>query len=244
MLYLHVTTRIPERKNADLFSVKGGRGFPTFMFLGPKGGVLASRAGGVDVDGMTKLHDKANKRREAYAELQKKAEAGDAKAKQKLDVWDLEMTSTTIEEFRKLYPDISKLDEDLRDSFLGIWGDATMAKAGTAFGKVVGRDRSKFPEGAKVAAPIILAAAKQGAEPTTDRGRSSWFWMLGMGGEATDNVEMLKLAIAGLEEDAEANPQMGNMVEKWTAKLKTLQPAPEEPEETEETEKAKEAEAK
>ncbi|MHC4407895.1 MAG: hypothetical protein ACYS0E_09015 [Planctomycetota bacterium] len=221
VLFLHVTTRIPDRKNEDLFGKKGGTGFPTFMFLDPKGGVLSKQAGALDIARMTTLHEGAKKRRDAFLELKKKAET-DEKAKAKLAVWQLELTHITLADFRKLYPDLSKLDEDLRDTVLGVWADATMIEAGAAFRKAMGEDRSKMAEGAQAAAKIIFPVAKQGAEPGDERNRRSWYWILGKGGEAAGDAEMLKLAIAGLEDDAESNPQLGNLVEAWTKKLKTL----------------------
>ena len=222
VLFLHVTTQIPDRKNDDLFSKKGGSGFPTFMFLDPKGGVLGKQPGALDVARMTKLHEGARKRRDAFVQLQKKAET-DEKAKQKLAVWELELMHITLADFRKRYPDLSKLDEDLRDTVNGVWADATMIEAGAAFRKVVGNDRNKMKLGMAAAAKVILPVAKQGAEPSSERNRMSWYRVLGTGGDVEGNAEMLKLAIAGLEDDAESNPQIGNMVEAWMKKLKTLE---------------------
>jgi len=221
VLFLHVTTKIPDRTNDDLFSKKGGTGFPTFMFLDPKGGVLSKQPGALDIPRMTTLHEGAKKRRDAFLALKKKAETDDA-AKAKLSVWELELTHITLADFRKRYPDLSKLDEDLRDTVLGVWADATMVEATAAFRKAMGNDREKMPEGAMAAAKIILPVAKQGAEPGDERNRRSWYWILGKGGEAAGNAEMLKLAIAGLEDDAESNPQLGNLVQNWMKKLKTL----------------------
>jgi len=221
VLFLHVTTRIPDRKNEDLFGKKGGTGFPTFMFLDPKGGVLSKQAGALDIARMTTLHEGAKKRRDAFLELKKKAET-DETAKAKLSVWELELAHITLADFRKRYPDLSKLDEDLRDTVLGVWADATMIEAGAAFKKAMGGDRSKMAEGAQAAAKIILPVAKQGAEPGDERNRRSWYWMLGIGGDAAGDAAMLKLAIAGLEDDAESIPQIGNLVQKWMKKLKTL----------------------
>jgi len=223
VLFLHVTTRIKDRKDEMLFGQKGGTGFPTFMFMDPKGGVLAKQPGVLDIERMTGLHDKAKERRAAFVELQKKAAAGDEKAKMKLAVWELELTHTTIEQFRKAYPDLSKLDDDSRETVLGLWADAVMQNAFAEFQKIVGQDRSKTAEGAKVAAPIVFAAAKEGAKPSSPRARMSWFWLLGTGGEALENVEMLKLAVDGLEDAAESNARLGDMVEGWSKKLKQLQ---------------------
>jgi len=220
--FLHVTTHIEDRKDEDLFSKKGGTGFPTFMFLDPKGGVLAKQPGALDIARMTELHSKAKERRDAFVALEKEAATGDEKAKAKLAVWQLELTHISLDDFRKQYPDFSKLDEDLRETVMGLWGDDAMQKAGAAFTKVVGQDRSKMAEGAKAAAPIILEAAKQGAEPSDERNRRSFYWLLGTGGDALGNAEMLKLAIAGLKEDAESMPQLGNLVQAWTTKLKSL----------------------
>ncbi|MHC4411123.1 MAG: hypothetical protein ACYTEG_15810 [Planctomycetota bacterium] len=221
VLFLHVTTQIPDRKNDDLFGKKGGTGFPTFMFLDPKGGVLSKQPGALDIARMTTLHEGAKKRRDAFLALKKKAET-DEKAKAKLSVWELELTHITLADFRKRYPDLSKLDEDLRDTVLGVWADSTMVEAGAAFRKAMGNDRSKMAEGAKAAAKIIFPVAKQGAEPGDERNRRSWYWILGTGGDAADDAAMLKLAIAGLEDDAESNPQLGNLVQNWMKKLKTL----------------------
>ena len=67
--------RAEDTFNDDLFGAVGGTGFPTFMYFDDAGGVLASRAGGMDVGTMSgSLHDKAKARREGYLSLQKKAE--------------------------------------------------------------------------------------------------------------------------------------------------------------------------
>ncbi|MHC4938458.1 MAG: hypothetical protein ACYTHK_05770 [Planctomycetota bacterium] len=221
VLFLHVTTQIPDRKNDDLFGKKGGRGFPTFMFLDPKGGVLAKQPGALDIERMNKLHEGAKKRREAFVALQKEA-ATDAKAKDKLAVWELELMHITLDEFRKRYPDLSKLDEDLRETVNGVWADETFGKANAAAMKAMGGDRSKRAEAIKAAAAVILPVAKQGAEPTNERGRRNWYWLLGQCGMTEGNAEMLKLAIAGLEDEAEANAQLGNFIETWSKKLKEL----------------------
>jgi len=223
VLYLHVTTHIKDRKNEDLFGKKGGQGFPTFMFLDSKGGVLSMQPGALDVERMTGLHDKAKERHAAYVELEKQAAAGDEKAKVKLALMQVELTHKTFADFRKAYPDFSKLDEDVRGQVMGLWGNATFQEAMAKFSSVVGRDRTKVPDGAKAAAPIIFAAAKEGAEPSGRSPRLNWYAILGMGGTGLENAEMLKLAIKGLKTEAETNPQLGNMVDGFTSKLKELE---------------------
>ena len=242
MLFLHVTTHIKDRKNEKLFGEKGGQGFPTFMFLDAKGGVLAMQPGALDVERMTGLHTKAKERHAKYVELEKKAAEGDEKAKVALAVMQVELTHKTFEEFRKEYPDFSKLDEEVRTSVMAMWGNAAFQKAMSTFSEVVGRDRSKFPEGAKAAAPIIYEAAKAGAEPAGRGPKINWYVILGMGGDALGNVEMLKLAVKGLEEPAAQNPQLGQLVDGFKAKCKALEGADEAEEEVEEEEVEEETE--
>jgi len=220
--FLHVTTRIDGRKNDDLMSKKGGPGFPTFMFLDPKGGVLAMRAGGIGLEQMGQLAEKAQKRRAGFLEVKKKAEAGDAAAMIRLDVWRLELGHIGLDEFRKSYPDFSKLDEDSRRTVMEQWGNSAFREAMAKLSSIVGRDRSKIPEGAKAAAPMLLEAARAGAVPGDDRNRMNFYWVLGTGGKELGDAEMLKLAIEGLEDDAESNANIGRLVDEWKAKLEEL----------------------
>ena len=222
MLLLHVTTQIPGRKNDDLLARKATALFPTFLIMDPKGGVLSKQAGALDIARLSRMSDTAKKRWDAYVALKKRAASGDEKAATKCAVWELELGHVTLADFRKRFPDLSKIDEDLRDSVLGVWGDQVQRAAFAKFRKFIGRDRGKMPEGAKLVAPMVFEAAKHGAEPTGEDERRSWYWILGAGGEQLGNAEMLKLAIAGLEDEAESDARIETMVAGWTKKLEEL----------------------
>lgn len=226
MLFLHVTTQIPNRKNDDLLGAKGRTLFPTFMYLDDKGGVLSAQPGEIDLNAMKgSLHKKAASRRAGYVALAKKAADGDKKAITRLAVLRLEMRSTSLAEFRKAYPDLSKLGEGSRDSVLGMIGSEAVMNAKEII-RAAGRDADKLNAAYGKVGELILKAAKLGAEPMDDGPRRAFWYFLGAAGSRHNRVDMLKLAIEGFKEDAEDNPQLGLQVERWIKKVKELETMP------------------
>ena len=229
VLFLHVTSQIPDKKDDDLFRKVGGAGFPTFFYFDEAGGVLASQAGALDVKTMSgTLHDKAKSRREGYLALKKKAAEGDEKAKLRLAVLELEMRRTSLADFRKAHPDISKLDEGSRETVLGMMGMEAFSKANDLL-RAAGRDQEKQKAALKDAGKMLLAAAKQQAVPGEQRTAMIFWYYLGAAGATHDDAEMLKKGIEGLEEFVAMNPRLSGQIDAWKMKLKAIEtPAGEE----------------
>ncbi|MHC4514972.1 MAG: hypothetical protein ACYS5W_14855 [Planctomycetota bacterium] len=85
VMFLHVTTRLEDRKHDGLLKEKGFRGFPSLAFMDASGIVTARHAGQRDLEGLSKTAEKAD----AYLALRKKAESGDEVAGQHLFVQSL-----------------------------------------------------------------------------------------------------------------------------------------------------------
>ena len=185
----------------------------------------------LSMENVEKLLADATKRHAAFVALKAKADAGDAKAKAKFDVWELELKHVTYEDFRKRYPDLSKLEEDQRDSVLAILGELTLKAANETLNAArKTNDPDKLNAAALVVGEQLLAAAKLGAEPYDDRPRVRFYFYLGRAGLAHSRADMLEVAVAALEEDAEDNPQLTKQLKLWKmAAAKLKQDAAEEP---------------
>lgn len=225
-MFLHVTTKIPKRNDENLFSEKGGMGFPTFMYLDDKGGVLAARAGGMDLDGMTGAFlKKATDRRAEYVAIEKNAASGDERAVVRLAVLRLQMRSLTLAEFRKSCSDLSKLDEGARKTVLGMIGTEAFNSAGAAL-RSAGRDKDKMKAAWLVAGEKILKSAKLGAEPGEEQSRVFFYFYLGRAGLLHERVDMLKMAVDGLKDQVDDNARIASQHKLWVAKLEELQTTP------------------
>jgi hypothetical protein len=225
-MFLHVTSRVPNRKNDGLFSDKGGSAFPSFMYLDHQGGVLAANRGGMDIARMSgAFQKKATDRRSGYVALEKKAADGDEKAVTRLAVLRLEMRSLSLADFCKAYPDLSKLDEGSRDSVLGLMGMEAFGKASKTV-RAAGRDEAKSKEAFLVAGEILMKAAKIGAEPSDEQTRLFFFFYLGRAGTLHDRADMLTLAVDALKDEVEGNPRLATQYEQWVTKLKELKTTP------------------
>jgi len=99
--FLHVTTRIEGRKNDDLLSEKGLRGFPSFVFMNPSGTKLAEQAGPMS---LAQFKEMAAGPVQEYLDLKAKAASGDEQAIIELTLKEAEMGSI---------PDAETLDSRL-----------------------------------------------------------------------------------------------------------------------------------
>jgi hypothetical protein len=216
-----VESHVAGRKNDGLMAQKVGSSYPQFVVLDPKGGVLSKQAGVLSMDHLQKITDTGMKRRTAFLDLKKKADAGEAGAKDRFAVMELDLGHVTYAEFRKRYPDLKKLNEDLRDAVLWAGGDDAFARANKIFA-AAGRDPAKVQDAYRKAAEIFLVAAREGAEPMADRSRRGFYFVLGKVGLDTNHLEMLELCAKGLADDAEDNEKIADLVAKVMDKAKEL----------------------
>ena len=109
MLFCHITSRIEGRAHDDLLSEKGGRGFPTLMFLDASGESLGEHQGPRTVEGLEKSLGSVQKKAKEFATLRSKAEGGDRTAKAKLLVLELENGAVPLGDATKAVEELGSL---------------------------------------------------------------------------------------------------------------------------------------
>jgi len=220
--FLHVTSRVKGRKDDSLQSDKSLKFFPTFAFLDPKGGMLASRPGVLNVESMQELASRAAKIRASFLALKAKAEAGDAAAKQRFELRELEFGHVSYADYRKRNPDLSKLAEDVRESVQMVAGEVLLKDAQSTLNSASG-DPDKLQAALLEVGTKLLAGAIEGSEPFDDQQRVMFYYYLGAAGEKHGRTDMLDTAIEALVDDAEDNKSLAETLFKWknlTADLK------------------------
>jgi hypothetical protein len=105
VLFLHVTSDVEGEPHPKLLEQKGGRGFPTFMFLDADGEVLEVHDEARTVEEFGKTADRVQK----FLELQRRAEAGDRPAKIELTLIQLERGKLSAAEARARLKDAGAL---------------------------------------------------------------------------------------------------------------------------------------
>ena len=86
MPYLHIETRIPGRAHDSLKRDMGFAVHPSFGVIDPKGGLWTRASSVLAMEQIEGLLAEANKRRGAFLKLKAAADAGDAKAKDKVKI--------------------------------------------------------------------------------------------------------------------------------------------------------------
>ena len=221
--YLHIETRIPGRAHDSLKRDMGFATHPSFAVIDAKGGLWTRASSVLAMAQIEGLLAEANKRRGAFLKLKEAAGAGDAKAKDKFAVWELELKHVTYEDFRKRYPDISKLDEDLRDTVLGIQGDIIFKQGAKAL-QAAQKDGGKVKLDAAflTVGETFLSAAKQGAEPADENPRKMFYFYMGHAGLLHARIDMLEIAAVALEEDAEDDERLTQRLKIWKMAIDKL----------------------
>lgn len=224
MPFLHVTSRVRDRQDDRLHSDYGFTHTPCFAFLDPKGGVLSTKAGVLDIAGLQRLAESAAKLRAAFLDLKAKAAAGDALAQQRFEVMELELGHVTYADYRQRNPDLAKLTEGVRDSVLMVAGDVLLKDAKAALA-AAGRDREKQNAALLEVGERLLAGVKEGAEPFDDQPRIRFYYYLGTAGDRHGRTDMLEAAMTALEDDAEDNKNVAQTLAAWKKKLAALKTA-------------------
>ena len=223
MPFLHVTARIKGRKHDGLLAEKGLRFTPSVAILDPKGGMLASKAGVLDMAALEQLAAKAQRTRRAFLDLRAKAGAGDEHAKQRFELMEMELGHVTYADYRTRNPDLSKLHDDVREAVQMAAGEALVQEVEEHL-KALRAGRSKFAPTVELIGEKLLAGVREGAEPFDDDQRIRFYYYLGDAGAKLNRAEMIDAAVEGLTDDAEDNEKLTATLEKWkaqSAKIKT-----------------------
>ncbi len=114
VLFCHITTRIEGRPYDDLLGEKGGRGFPSLMFLDASGELLGEHQGPRTVEGLTKSLASVQKKAKELAALRAKAEGGDRTAKLRLLIMDLDNGAVTFADAGPLVEELGSVSGALK----------------------------------------------------------------------------------------------------------------------------------
>lgn len=170
MLFCHITSRIEGRAYDDLLSEKGGRGFPTLMFLEASGESLGEHQGPRTVEGLTKTLGSVQKKAKEFATLRSKAEGGDRTAKAKLLVLELDNGAVSL-------GDATKAVEEL-GSFSGALKKQIAAGLAAAEYREVLVEMKGKPDAAVAAGEKFSAMAKADRIPEVARAPKYWPYFL------------------------------------------------------------------
>ena len=207
VLFGHVTTRIPDRKDDDLLGRKGGGGFPYVVGMDAEGRVL-SRLSARTVEGFQTMMDEAK----ASLELRKQKDLPVDKQIELL-TFDLEVgnvdaaaVKTAMDKMEGLTADQTKMlegmlvDAEIRAVMKGVTSRELAAEAGKKF----------------------VEMAKAGKRPTNPRvANPFWQWQL-LYAETTKNVALFESLMPEVLEMYKAHPQLDRIKQSLQAKLDGL----------------------
>lgn len=170
MLFCHITSRIEGRAHDDLLGEKGGRGFPTLMFLDASGESLGEHQGPRTVAGLEKSLGSVQKKAKEFATLRSKAEGGDRTAKTKLLVLELENGAVSLGDATKAVEELGSLSGALKKH---VAAGLAAAEYREALDQVKG-----MPDAAVVAGGKFAAMAKADRIPEVARAPKYWPYFL------------------------------------------------------------------
>jgi len=184
-MFVHVTTRIGDRKYEELLFDKGGNSFPSIMFLDAGGEVIA-------------IHKRANTMKGfevtsaligRYRDLKKKVDGGDASAKTDLLITEGDLGRMDYYEVEEALDGV-KLTADQQEVLLRIKAD----NAATEHEAMLRAARFSA-DSLKDAGEEFLELYKEGARPSIAQAQRIYWWALGLYAGETKNAAVLEDAI-------------------------------------------------
>ncbi|MCP4093367.1 MAG: hypothetical protein GY747_07950 [Planctomycetes bacterium] len=208
--FLHVTTRIEGRANEKLLSEKGGRGFPTLMFLDAEGEILGE-PGGRDVASF----DKTLGALTAIKDLEKRIAAGEKNLKDDLFMAQLAMGQfKTVAEIEEKAKSFKKLTKEQK---------ATIAKA--VVGKKVEEamnNMERGPEGQAKLGKKFKAIYEEGIFPEGDMEGPFWGFLMEYA-ETERDAKTMKVALDHVKRIFGKEEWAKGLIEEKEASLKEIQ---------------------
>jgi len=125
VMFLHVTTRIPGRKDDDLLGKVGGTGFPSFFMLDADGEVIGQHRGERSAAGFEKTATAARE----FVALREAAAKGDATAKVRLVLAEARMGKLNADELQQKIAQAGALDDAVKKEYRGVLAGLLMEKA-------------------------------------------------------------------------------------------------------------------
>lgn len=197
VMFLHITTHIEGRKDEDLFSKVGGRGWPSFFVLDAEGNVLAKHSGPRTAEGFASTMNDAQK----FVDLKTKAEAGDAAAKIDYLFARMRMGQLNADQMKAEAKGLEMSDEQ-RKTFRALVANSMMEEEQT---KAVGK--------------AFLKMEQEGYIPDDPRKRPMFFNSIFQYAVLTNDIPLMERSLKGLEEAVAGDRRYAGYLKSLHAKI-------------------------
>jgi len=207
VLFVHVTSHLPDAPHPDLLRQKGGRAFPYVVFLDATGNVIAKPK----VQTLDALREALERDVQEYRDLCELAASGDADAVRRLFALEVEFQHfADPEQARAAMAEIEGLSDEERARLEQILVEQE-------FNAILGRVTTE--EQAVEAGRESLPMLEAGRIPKGPN--APYFWaFVGAHAAAKKDVELLERAISGLRETGTAGERFLGRLERALGALR------------------------
>lgn len=206
--FLHVTTHIPGEKYDGLLKEKGGRGFPTLLFLDQDGEVLARQG-----ERSVAAFEATLKQVQGYLDLRRRAAAGEAGLDAAVLVAELRLGRVGFEDARSRAAALQKVSADQRAELDQLLLDAEV--------RGILENMPREAEKQAAAGKRLAEIAASGRLPTSEVQRGFWAFLSRYAADQKD-AALLESCIQNLRQilpdDERARQYLANL----EAKLQEL----------------------
>ncbi|MDJ0975739.1 MAG: hypothetical protein QNJ98_14860 [Planctomycetota bacterium] len=187
--FLHVTTRIADRKYDSLLQEKGFRGFPSLAFMDAEGNILAQPQGR-----SVESFDKTLTALERYDDLQKRIDGGEEGLEADMLLVEHALGKVNAQDFESRAGALEKVTDEQKaeiDQIL-VNNEISMLSMKSRQGEA----------GLKEAAEGMLKMLEAGKRPSKEVGYAAPFWMtLGRYGQQSLDASLMRKAAEGMKAD-------------------------------------------
>ncbi|MCZ6786234.1 MAG: hypothetical protein O7E54_03615 [Planctomycetota bacterium] len=185
MPFVHITTRLEDRKHEELLFDKGGNSFPSIMFLDAEGEVIAIHKRATTMKGFEVTAALIWR----YLDLKKKVGGGDASAKTDLLITEGDLGRMDFYELEEELDGV-KLTADQQEALKRIKADSAATEQDAML-----RNAKFSDDSLRDAGEEFLELYKEGARPSIERAQMIYWWTLGLYAGETKNAAVLEEAI-------------------------------------------------
>jgi len=211
VLFLHITSYVYEDKNHDLFSHRGGFGYPYLAFLDDTGQLL-SQVKARDLHGLAAAAEAARKLQAVRA----KADQGDNAAAVQLFRQRLEMDGLSFPEAKATYARLREfIAADARPGVEQLITNREISGALDRLREEHGRDMRKF-------LPATAAEYFRAGKVPTNRLAGFYFDAVLQHAQSSDDIELARAALAKAEAFYGDDPGAQRTLKSFRAKLEAM----------------------
>jgi hypothetical protein len=221
VLYLGVTTHVKGDKDQEVWSEKGGQGWPYLVFLSADGEVL-SKSPERSIAGF----DAGLKASEKFLALKKKAADGDAAAKLEVFLKDLEFGNVKVADGAAQYKKMEGLDDGTRKKIEGLLADAEVRALSAAVNKKAEEmgepTQDQIRELLMGLGKQFLEMHKAGRIPASQRERTSFWVRIMDAAEASKDAATFETALKGFKEAVGGDQRYAKTIQMHEERLQKL----------------------